>query len=226
MLVAAVCTVFTLQSAKATVITFPSVLNVGNSAISGFPAPYGTVNVVLDTSTTATVTFTSNTSGNPAYLFGGAQGTDLNVNASSFTATGFSWTQTGTGFSTPKLANGGGIGSGQVDGLGDFNLTIDYFDGFKLAFSSVEFTLTNTSGTTWASASDVLFTNANGFDAAAHVFVTDNTSGIDQGNGAIATGFAGEAPGPFHVPDGGATACLLGLGLAGLGGIRARFGRK
>jgi VPDSG-CTERM motif len=28
------------------------------------------------------------------------------------------------------------------------------------------------------------------------------------------------------VPDGGATAALLGLGLAGLGGVRARFGRK
>ena len=28
------------------------------------------------------------------------------------------------------------------------------------------------------------------------------------------------------VPDGGATACLLGLGLAGVAGIRARFGRK
>jgi len=29
-----------------------------------------------------------------------------------------------------------------------------------------------------------------------------------------------------HVPDGGATAALLGLGLAGLGGLRARFGKK
>ena len=28
------------------------------------------------------------------------------------------------------------------------------------------------------------------------------------------------------VPDGGATAALLGLGLAGVAGIRARFGRK
>jgi len=28
------------------------------------------------------------------------------------------------------------------------------------------------------------------------------------------------------VPDGGATACLLGMGLAGLAGIRAKFGRK
>jgi hypothetical protein len=33
-------------------------------------------------------------------------------------------------------------------------------------------------------------------------------------------------PGAGHVPDSGATAALLGLGLAGLGGLRAKFGRN
>jgi len=46
------------------------------------------------------------------------------------------------------------------------------------------------------------------------------------GHGGIssARGFGGETPPP--TPDGGATAALLGLGLAGLAGLRARFGRN
>ena len=108
-----------------------------------------------------------------------------------------------------------------MDGHGDYTLTIDYFDGFKHAFDSVEFTLNATGGTTWGSASDVLTLNADGFDAAAHIFVT--SAPAVQSNGAIATGFAGERPGT--VPDGGATVALLGLGLTGVAGLRARFGR-
>jgi hypothetical protein len=56
------------------------------------------------------------------------------------------------------------------------------------------------------------------FLSAAHI---QNTTGAGTGgSGWIAPG------GGNNVPDGGATACLLGLGLAGLGGLRARFGRK
>jgi len=106
--------------------------------------------------------------------------------------------------------------------LGIFNLTVNSFDGFTHSSDTVTFNLTNTGGT-WASAADVLAFNSNGFDAAMHVYVT--SSPADASNGAIATGFAGEGP-SGHVPDGGATAALLGLGLAGLAGIRARFGRN
>ena len=53
------------------------------------------------------------------------------------------------------------------------------------------------------------------------LFVADILSGT--------TGFTGpvdvNTP-PVTIPDGGATAALLGLGLAGLGGLRARFGRN
>ena len=84
------------------------------------------------------------------------------------------------------------------------------------AVTTISFDVVN-GGTPWASAADVLAFNSKGFDAAAHIFI----------NGGAVTGFAGEpSGGGGHVPDGGATAVLLGLGLAGLGGLYAKFGRK
>ena len=217
-LIGAVCAAFALQSAKADVFT--SSLNAPNDAISPYTGPYGSVTINLVNSTTATVTFTGATVGGNTYLLGGAQGTDLNVNGTA-TASGFMFSQAGQtgGFTAPSEV---GQGSGQVDGHGNFTLTIDYFDGFKHAFSSVEFTLNATGGTTWGGASDVLALNADGFDAAAHIFVT--SAPPVQSNGAIATGFAGERPGT--VPDGGTTAALLGLGLSGLAALRTKFGRR
>ena len=207
--------VFGVQQANA---NFMSSLNVPNSAISPFTGPYGFVNITLVNSTTAAVTFTSNTVGGNIYLLGGAQGTDLNVNGTA-TASDFMFSQAGQtgGFTAPSEV---GQGSGNVDGHGTFNLTIDYFDGFKHAFNSVDFTLTATGGTTWASDSDVLAPNADGFDAAAHIFVT--SAPAVQSNGAIATGFAGEVP-PNNVPDNGATAMFMGLGLTALGLVRRFF---
>jgi hypothetical protein len=114
-------------------------------------------------------------------------------------------------------------GAGVEDGFGTFNLTINSFDGFTHSSDTISFTITNTSGT-WGSAADVLAFNQAGFDAAAHIFVT--SSPADASNGAIATGFAGENTPGVSTPDGGATAALLGLGLAGLAGLRARLGRK
>ena len=54
-----------------------------------------------------------------------------------------------------------------------------------------------------------------------NIFVADIFSN-ETGN----TGPVDVTAGGGNVPDGGATAALLGLGLAGLGGLRARFGRK
>lgn len=218
MLVAAACTAFTLQSAKADL--FSSDINTPNDAISGFTGPYATVDVNLTSATTASITFTSLVQNGNIYLFGGVNAVDLNVNASSFTVGTITGSNAGTGFTPGPLSNGG---SGNVDGLGTFNLTINSFDGFTHSSDEVTFDLTNTGGT-WASAADVLALNSNGFDAAMHVFVT--SSPANASNGAIATGFAGEAPGNFHTPDSGMTATLLGLGLAGLAGLRSRFGRK
>ena len=200
-----------LQQANA----FTSDLNTGNTAISGFTGPYGTVTISLDaTGTVATVTFTSNTVGGNIYLFGDGGSVALNVNASSFTVSGITASNGGTGFLTTN-ADYSFAGAGQEDGFGQFNLTINGFDGFSHSADTISFTLTNTSGTTWTD-STVLAFNATGFDAAAHIFVT--SSPANRSNGAIATGFAGEGPGT--VPDGGATVMLLGAALGALGMVR------
>ncbi len=199
-----------LQQANA----FTSDLNAGNSAISGFTGPYGTVTITL-VGQVATVTFTSNTVAGNIYLFGGAQAVDLNVNATTFTVGPVTGTNAGTGFTPGPLT--AHIGSQNVDGLGTFNLTIDSFDGFTHSSDTVTFTVTNTSLTPWATANDVIINNAAGFDAAAHIFVT--TSPANASNSALATGFAGEGP-QSHVPDGGTTVMLLGAALGALGMAR------
>ena len=198
-----------LQQANA----FTSDLNAGNSGISGFTGPYGTVTITL-VGQVATVTFTSNTVAGNIYLFGGAQAVDLNVNATTFTVGAVTGTNAGTGFTPGPLTAGG---SQNVDGLGTFNLSIDSFDGFTHASDTVTFTVTNTSLTPWATANDVIINNAAGFDAAAHIFVT--SSPANASNSALATGFAGEGT-QGHVPDGGTTVMLLGAALGALGMAR------
>ena len=203
MLVAAVCAAFTLQSGKAGEIPFTSTLDVGNSDLlnNGFLPPYGTVTVTLS-GQVATVTFQAAT----GYEFGDGKAVDVQVNSSDF---------------TPAIlvdADFKSFGSGQVDGFGDFNLTVSNHN-FSTGFSLISFTLTNNSLTLWNSASDVLAFNSSDFDAAAHMRSTvNNPNGL--------TGFAGEGPGTNHTPDSGTTAALLGLSLSGLAGLRARFGRK
>jgi len=198
-----------LQQAKADTIYD---LSVGNTAISGFPGPYGTVDVHLVDPTTATITFASLTNGGNIYLFGGVNSVDVNVNATSWTISGITGSNSGTGFSPGPFSDGG---SGNVDGFGIMNQTVNSFDGFTHSADTVSFTLTNTSGT-WASDAAVLIANSNGSLAAAHIFVTAFPA--DASNGAIATGFA--ANGGARVPDGGTTVMLLGAGLTGLGLVR------
>ncbi|HQT95645.1 MAG TPA: hypothetical protein PK435_13510 [Thermoanaerobaculaceae bacterium] len=45
-------------------------LNAGNSALTGYPSPYGTVTVDLTSSTTANLTYKGGSSGQYTYLFG------------------------------------------------------------------------------------------------------------------------------------------------------------
>ncbi len=71
----------------------------------------------------------------------------------------------GTGFSPGPYSDGG---SGNVDGFGVFNQTINSFDGFPNSSDSISFVVTDTSGT-WASASNVMTRNSGGFDAGAHI---------------------------------------------------------
>lgn len=222
-LAAAIMGVVALSVARGQTAPFTSTLNAGNSALSGFPEPYGTVQVNLTSSTTAAITFTSNlagNSGNNAYLFGDSSSVDLNINATSFTVGTVTGTNPLTGF-TPG-AYTANIGGGNVDGFGTFNLTIDDFDGFTHSANVVTFTVTDTSGT-WSSASNVLAMNGNGDDAAAHIFVcSDSATGCTAtGSTATVTGFAGEGAPSSEVPE-PASVFLLGGALTTLGFVFRR----
>jgi hypothetical protein len=218
-LVGAVCAAVTLQSAKADTFSFDLIASNIEPASAG---PFVNVNVNLTSSTTATITFTSLTKGGHIYLLGDGGTVAVNVNASSWTLGTITGSNSGTGFTPGPFSDGG---AGNEDGFGSFNQTINSFDGFTHSSDLVSFTLTDTSGT-WASAAAVLTGNSDGNLAAAHIFVT--TTPANASNGAIVTGFASGVgqPTPPSTPDGGATATLLGLGLAGLAGLRARFGRN
>jgi hypothetical protein len=179
-----------------------------NSAISGFPNPYGQVDVHLVNSQTATVTLTSLTAGGNIYLFGGNSTFAFNVNAASWTLGTISGSNSGTGFTPGGFSDGG---AKNVSTFGFFNQTIDTSGGFTHSSDKVSFTLTDTSGT-WASASDVLARNASGVLAAGHVFVT--SSPANAANGAINTGYVA-TPEPTSL-------ALLGFGAAGLVGYAWR----
>jgi hypothetical protein len=193
--------------------TFTSELNVGNDAISGFAGPYGEIFINLVNSTTAAITFSSDVHAGNIYLFGGAQAVDLNVNSTGLLIAQLTTSNAGTGF-TPGPIDA--VGSGNVDGLGTFNLTLDSFDGFTHASDTGSFTLVNETGT-WSSAADVLTPNAEGNDAAAHIFVTSFPA--NASNGAIATGFAGESGAPVTAPE-PSSVFLLVAGILALVGLR------
>ena len=208
-----------LQQVKADTTSFN--LSAGNSAISGYTGPYASVLVNLTTSNTATITFTSLTNSGNIYLMGNGASMALNVNATTFTAGGVTFSQAGqTGFSLPVFTVNNFAGQ-NVDGFGSFNLTVDNFDGFAHAVNSISITLTNISGT-WANAAAVLFANAQGALAASHIFVTADPA--VQSNGALATGYAANG-GSVNAPDGGTTVMLLGVALGALGMAR-RFLRS
>ena len=187
------------QNAKA---DFMSTLTVSNLP-PGNPGPYGTVDVSL-AGQTATITFTAAS----GYFFGDGSSAAVNLNTDSFTEA-FVSENPSNNFKAFAFDQ-------HVDGWGNLDLAVDQ-KNFAVKLTSITFTVTNTDGANpWASDADVLAFNTNGFDAAAHVFSTSSGK----------TGFAAEGEGNHQVPDGGATAVLLGLGLAGLAGIRARFGRN
>ena len=204
-----------IQQAKADTVTYT--ISVGNSAISPYPGPYASVLVNRTSTTTATITFTSLTNSGNIYLFGDGSSVAVNVNATSWTIGSFSSSNAGTGFTQPPPLSDGG--SGNVDGFGVLNQTVNSFDGFTHSSDTISFTLTNTSGGPgWLTAGSVLVANSNGAIVAAHIFVT--SSPANAANGAVSTGFA--ANGGSFVPDGGTTVMLLGAALGALG-IARRF---
>jgi hypothetical protein len=186
---------FGLQQAKA---DFVSTLNVGNSAISGYSGPFGTVTVTL-VGQVATISFDANTTA--GYFFVDTSAAAVQVNSTSFTEA----------IVTDSDFKGFLFGK-TVDGFGTFDLTVNNKSASVLV-SSIVFTLTNTDLTNlWTSASDVLAFKG-GFDAAAHISIP--SGGV--------TGFAAENG--AGVPDGGTTVALLGLGLAGVGVLRRKLRR-
>jgi hypothetical protein len=182
-------------------------LDLGNAAISGYPAPYGSVAINLLNSTTATVSFTAANTGGYYYFFTGAQAADVNVNATSWTLSGL--TENGAG----TLSDGGG---NQVDGHGYFNQTTDLTDGFTDRSTAISFTLTNTGGT-WASDSVVLIGNNLGHTVGAHIGVCTNAActGDFAATGFATTGGGGGVPEP-------ATWAMMILGFGGIGALMRR----
>ena len=197
-----------LQQAKATIVYS---LGQGNSAIAGYPGPYGTASVTL-VGNTATITFTAANTAAYQYLFGDGGSVAVNVNGA-FTLGAITGTQL-PGFGPTTYSNGG---AGNEDGFGSFNLSINSNGGYTSASNSISFTLTGS----WADEASVLIANSNGFAVAAHIFVAAFPA--DPNAGALATGFASTGGG--HIPDGGATVMLLGAALGALGMAR-RFLRS
>jgi VPDSG-CTERM motif len=202
-----------LQQAKAdTTYTLSS----PNTAVSAYPAPYGTVTVHLTDSTHATVTFNAASSGGYSYLFIDGGAAAVNVRATSWTITTIASVTPATGgFVAQPAGWPQSGGSGNEDGFGVFNQTVNGFDGTDHAMSQISFTLTNTSGT-WNNSNVVLIANSQFAFAAAHIVVF-NSNNVTNG-AQLATGFV--ATGGGIVPDGGTTVMLLGVALGALGMVR------
>jgi hypothetical protein len=209
----AIATVMGLSSARANLMSFT--IDTANPGVSPYPGPYGSVDVDLTSSTTATITFTGDSVGGYQYAFGANGCVAVNVNATSWSLGGFSGTPFNSDSAVPANLSDGGMSN--EDGFGRFNQTIDNFDGFTHSWQSVSFVLTDLSGT-WSDASDVLAPTMGGYSVGAHVFVID-PSGANPSTGyAVNAGSSGN-----NVPDGGGTLALLGLAGIGLFMVRRKF---
>lgn len=178
-----------------------------NTALSCCTGPYAMVTITLDTSTTASVTFTSLTNGGFTYLMGDGGTADLNVNGA-YTLGTVTESNSFTGFTASFKNNV----PGNVAGFGTFDLSLNSNGGFTDSATSISFMLMNTSGT-WSSASNVLTPNSKGSLAAIHAFACATPCTTTEG--AFVTGFAAAAPEP-------ASMLLFGSGLLVLGGIIRR----
>jgi VPDSG-CTERM motif len=191
-----------LSAGSASAISY-TLNNLNSSAYTG---PYGTVSVVLDTSSMATITFTSEN----GYLFVDGSSDAVNVNATSFGASIISDNAPG------GLSSFDQFTSGNVSEWGNFNLILDQNNTSPSDRASIiSFSVTDNSGT-WSSAADVLDANNDGSTVAAHIIVP----------GGAFTGYASDGSTSNNVPDGGNTALLLGAALSAIGVIRSKLSRS
>src|SRR5689334_14737450 len=164
----------------------------GSNLGAGFPGPYADVAVTATSGTTASITFTSRTSGGYQYLFGDGGSVAANINGT-FTLGAITGTVL-AGFGPTTYASGG---AGNENGFGSFNQTINSSGGFTSASTSITFLLSGHTGTAWTDTT-VLTGNSIGNIAAAHVFaclVGSPPSTCTTTQGAALTGFASSSGG-------------------------------
>lgn len=220
---------FVMLSVAASQVSAQTTLtyNIGapSSGVSAFPGTYATVNVNLTSSTQATITFTTLPFSNPqnAYLMGDGGAAAVNVNATTWTVTNISASNSLSGFTPGPFSDGG---ASNQDGFGSFNQNLNGTpgtgNGFTNSADTITFTLTNTGGT-WADAGSVLTNNAKGWLASIHLFVCDNpASSCTASSAASVTGYganSGVVPEP-------ASMLLFGSGLVAIGIRLRRKARK
>jgi hypothetical protein len=165
-----------------TLTTANSGLNTGSMGCC--TGPYATVAVNRTSTTSATVTFMSLTNGGFTYLIGSQNGAAVNVNGTA-TVSGITGSNPYPGFLAAGLSDGG---ASQMDGFGNFNESIAFFDGFTHTVDTLQFTLTATGTTTWGSVGNVLTPNAGGSEVAIHGFSCKTPCNASEG--ATSTGFA------------------------------------
>ena len=233
-LIGTLCTLALACAVKADSLT---ILNLGNSAISGYTGPYATLTIDLSADghtadfTFSSLTYTPLTGTQYEYLIGGAQAAAVNVDSTSFHVVGGITTQVPNSTFTPQPSGSptytiDTVNGTNSDGWGKFNLSIDMFDGYTQSTDQLSFSIYNDAGT-WGDATQVLTQNAvNGYVAAAHIFVSKLPLDATISSNNPATGYAATQGGYSTLPEPAPSpsALLGGVALLGLVAFRRKLG--